>query len=67
MNLKEELLVHLKKESDCMENDVRNMTKAINEDDFKTAYEYVRAIVDHSLTMEDEMMEYKRLKIKEEN
>lgn len=67
MTTKKELLIRLKKEYDCMENDVRNMTKAINEDDFKIAYEYIRAIVDHSLTMEDEMMEYKRLKTEEEN
>lgn len=67
MNPKKELLLRLKEEYDCMEIHFRNMTKAINEDDFNQAYDYVRAIIDNSLTMEDEMMEYKRLKIEEEN
>ena len=67
MNLKEALLLRLKEEYDCMEIHFRNMTKAINEDDFNLAYDYVRAVVENSLTMEDEMMEYKRLKTEEEN
>lgn len=67
MNPKKELLLHLKEESDCMENDVRNMTKSINEDDFNQAFDYVRAIIEHSLNMEDLMMEYKRTKTEREN
>ena len=67
MSSKEELLLRLKEESDCMEKDVRNMTEAINEDDFKNAYDWVRAVVEHALNMEDLMMEYKRQKTEEEN
>ena len=68
MNPKKDLLLRLKEEYDCMEKDVRNMTDAIaEEDNFKKAYDCVSAVLVHALNMEDLMMNYKRLKIKEEN
>ena len=66
MNLKEKLLLHLKEEYNCIEIHVRNMTKAINEDDFNQAYDYARAVVEDAFNMEDLMMNYKRMKIVEE-
>lgn len=68
MNPKKELLLHLKEEYDRIEEDVWNMTDAIvEEDDFKKAYDCVRAVVEHALNMEDLMMNYKRQKTEEEN